>query len=194
MMQSWQQKILGSLDLLFLFSRGLQAFAGERRQAIRTCIGIEIILFPLLPITAAMVPPVGMEAQSYLRILLTTLAHYAITLGVGLAVHWQIVGWLGKRDRFWLVLESSAWCSLVFVGLVMLPVLGLDAAQLVPPAVLQRVYLVLTCYQFVVSGCILAAAYRVNIWLIIGWTMGGIFIDRESWNLLYALQGLPLLP
>ena len=189
-----KQKLVGSLDLLFLFPRGIGAFGGDRRVAIRTLVLVELLVMPLLPITVSMAPPLGMEGLPYQRVLLTMFAHYCVTLALSLALNWQIAGLLNKRPRFWLAMEAGAWCKLVFCAFVMVPLLCFDIFRLAPYDTMQRIYIILACYSYVFGACIAYAVYRINIFLIVGWMMAGLFIDRESWNVLYLLQGLPPLP
>lgn len=189
-----KDKLIGCFDLFLFFPRGINAFAGEKRTAIRTFIIVQVLLFPLIPITAAMVPPVGMEGQSYAFTLKIVLMHGVIVLVANLWITWLIAGFLEKQHRFWLGMEASAWCNLLFVTVVMIPLLILDRNDLVPDATMQRTYTILACYAYVFGGVVLYAVYQVNIFLILAWSILGFAVDRETWNILYALHGLPLLP
>lgn len=189
-----KDKLIGCIDLFLFFPRGINAFVGEKRTAIRAFIIVNALLFPLIPITAAMVPPVGMEGQNYPFILKIVLLHDLITMVAGLWITWLIAGLLEKQHRFWLGLEASAWCNLLFTTVVMIPLLILDHNDMVPDATMQRTYTILACYAYVFGGTVLYAVYRVNIFLILAWSILGFGIDRETWNILYALHGLPQLP
>lgn len=189
-----KDKLIGCIDLFLFFPRGIKAFSGEKREAIRTFILVQLLLFPLIPITSAMVPPVGMEGQSYAFTLKIVLMHYFIVMGANLWITWLIAGFLEKQDRFWLGIEAGAWCNLIFTAVVMIPLLLLDHFEMVPDATMQRTYTILACYSYVFGGVVLYAVYRVNIFLVIGWSILGFGVDRETWNILYALHGLPLLP
>ncbi len=178
---------------LFLFPRGVEPFKGERATAIKTLIIVQLILFPLIPITAAMVPPVGFESLTYDLQLKNVLLHGVITLVLTLALNWQVAGLLEKRHRFWLAIEVGAWLNMVFVTAVMIPLLLLQHFEMVPEATMMRIFIALTCYGFVVSGCVTYAVYRVSLPIIIGWMVANFCIDRETWNLLLLVQGMPLL-
>lgn len=193
MIPDFKRKLQGAVDLLFLFPRGVAPFSGERRLAIKTLIIVQIILFPLIPITVAMVPPIGFESLDYAGQLKNVLAHDAITLVLSLALNWQIAGVLEKRHRFWLALEVGAWLNMVFVVTVMIPLLLLQHYEVVPEATMLRVFIALTIYGFIVSGCVTYAVYRVSLPIIIGWMVANFCIDRETWNLLLLIQGMPLL-
>ncbi len=189
-----KDKLIGCFDLFLFFPRGINAFAGEKRQAIRTFIIVQLLLSPLIPITSAMVPPVGMEGQSYAFTLKIVFMHYFIVMAANLWVTWLIAGFLEKQHRFWLGLEVGAWCNLLFATVVMIPLLLLDHYDQVPEATMQRTYIILACYSYVFGGAVLYAVYRVNIFLVLAWSILGFAVDRETWNILYALHGLPLLP
>lgn len=188
------RKIIGSIDLLFLLPRGIAAFRGDKKTAIRTLVIIELLLAPLIPITAAMVPPVGMESYGYSQILFTTAAHYLITFIVSMAFSWQVAGLLEMRERFWLGIEAGAWVNLVATLVIMLPLLLLDHNGIIPHSSMERIYTGLAIYSFIIGGCITYAVYRINLFLVIGLGMAGLFIDRETWSLLYAMQGIQPLP
>lgn len=193
MIPDFKRKLQGAVDLLFLFPRGVEPFSGERRLAIKTLIIVQLVLFPLIPITAAMVPPVGFESLDYAGQLKNILAHDVITLVLTLALNWQIAGLLEKRHRFWLALEVGAWLNMVFVVTVMIPLLLAQHFDLVPEATMMRVFIALTIYGFVVSGCMMHTVYRVSLPIIIGWMAANFCLDRETWNLLLLIQGMPLL-
>lgn len=187
-------KILGCVELFFLFPRGIKAFRGEKAQSIKSFLIIQLLLLPLVPVTAVMDPPIGMENYSEQRILYTVMAHYFITTLASLGLAWQVAGFLEKRDRYWLGLEAGAWTNLLFTVPVMIPLLLLDHNGIVPAATMKHIYMTVMVYSFIFGACVTYAVYRINLALIIGWTIAGFCIDRETWNLLYLAQGIPLLP
>jgi hypothetical protein len=187
-------KILGCIELFFLFPRGIKAFRGEKAQSIKSFLIIQLLLLPLVPITAVMDPPVGIENYSEQRIIYTVVAHYFITTLAALGLAWQVAGFLEKRDRYWLRLEAGAWTNLVFTVPVMIPLLLLDHNGIVPTETIKHVYTIVWGYGYILGACMTYAVYRINLFLIIGWTIAEFCIDRETWNFLYLAQGIPPLP
>ena len=128
----FKRKIVGCIDLLFLFPRGVAAIKGEKATAIKTFALLTIIFWPLAPITAAMVPPVGFEGLTYGQQVLNIFFHDIISLILSLAFSWQVAGFLEKRERYWLAMEVGAWVSAFFTVLVMIPLLYVDYHKLAP--------------------------------------------------------------
>lgn len=186
-------KLLGCIDLLMLFPRGVNAFEGKKRTAIRAFLIATVALWPLGPISLLMVPAIGFESLDYWGQFRNCLAHDIITLVLSLSLTWQVAGVLEKRDRFWLGIEVGAWFGAFTNIAIGVPLLLIEYYKAVPVESMQHVYTILACYNFFVKGVITYAVYRINVPLIIGWTMAGFFIDRETWSLLLLIQGMPPL-
>ena len=193
MIPDFKRKLQGAIDLLFLFPRGVEPFKGERNTAIKTFLIVWLIQQPLGLISAAMGPPVGFESLSYAGQLKNIYAHDIIALILTSLLAWQIAGVYEKRDRFWLNFEAGAWASIVLTFTVVIPLLLLDTYANVPRDTMMRVYTAVACYSFVFGGVLLSACYRVSWYIAAGWTIANFCVNRETWNLLLMIQGMPLL-
>lgn len=189
------QKLRGGFDFVLLFGKGIAPFEteGTKAHAIRS-FWIPALLYPLVPFMAWFYPPLGMHGASYPygQIFLTVTAAYVLcfvaTLGFGYLFGYA----LKQRDRFWLFVQANNWASLSFT-IVTLPVMLMMIFNLMPREEMDRISVIVTCYSFLVSGCIAYRAFRVP------WELAGalacmtLFINQQVWNLLFYVQDIDLV-
>jgi hypothetical protein len=183
-------KLTGAFDLLFLFGRGIHAFSGARRAALRSLL-IPAALFPLtLPFTY-FYPPKGMESgYPYSQILATVVVQAALSLIFSLALVALLARAFNRLNKFWLFLEAGNWTALAMFG-ISLPLLLAAACGWLPREEMDRIFVIVQCYFYVVTGCIVFRSFRLNWQLSVFITIAILFADQTAWDLLFRLQGIP---
>jgi hypothetical protein len=187
-----KQKIIGGFELAFLFGRGVQNYSGTRPAALRS-LAIPAAGFILHLIVQAIwpYPPKGMETGfSYWQIARTDTAHFLISCALTFAFLYYVSGLLERRAKFWLWLEATCWAGLAGT-FITLPIALIEIFSWAPREVMDRVDVICTLYNILVTACIVYASLRINWYLAAGIAMGTLAIGNELTRILLAVQGIP---
>lgn len=183
-------KLKGAFDLLFLFGRGIGAFSGTRRAALRSLL-IPAALFLLALPFPCFYPPKGMESGLGCgQILAVVTAQTLLSLTFSLALVALLARAFGVLGKFWLFLEASNWTGLAAFSIT-LPLLLAAATGWLPREEMDRIFVIVQCYFYVVTGCIVFRAFRLNWQLSAFMAIVVLFADQTAWDLLFRLQGIP---
>ncbi len=194
-MATVKEKIKGSFDLTFLFGKGIKAFEdeGTKSHALKS-MWIPVALYPLGIAMAWFYPPQGMHDGSYpfSQIFMTVTAAYILGFFATLGFGWLFAYALKQRERFWLFVQASNWTSITFT-LVTLPIALMMIFDIMPREEMDRIAVIITCYGFLISGCIAYKSFRVP------WELAGalacmtLFINQQVWNGLFLMQDIDLV-
>ncbi len=194
-MATVKEKLKGAFDLTFLFGKGIQPFEAEgtKSHALKS-MWIPAALYPLGVFMAWVYPPQGMHDGSYpfSQIFMTVTAAYLLGFFATLGFGWTFAYALKQRDRFWLFVQAGNWVSIPFT-LVTLPIAAMMVFDVMPREEMDRIAVIITCYGFIVSGCVAYKAFRVP------WELAGalacmtLFINQQVWNALFYMQDIDLV-
>jgi hypothetical protein len=184
-----KKKLAGSFDLLMLFGRGIEAFSGKKRDALLSLV-IPAALFPFSLVFSACYPPKGMEHGYPLsQILMTVSLGGVISMVVSLALIAGLAWGFKKLDRFWLYLDASNWTGLA-IFIAMLPFILAAVMGWIQREEMDRIFVIIQCYLYVVTGCIFFRAFQVN-WQLAGFMMIVIlFVNQMTLEFLFRVQGI----
>jgi hypothetical protein len=194
-MATVKDKIKGAFDLTFLFGKGIKPFEteGTKAHAIKSMI-IPAALYPLGVVTAWFYPPQGMHDGTYpfSQIMVTLTAAYLFGFVATLGLGWVFAYALKQQERFWLFVQASNWTSIAFT-LVTIPVLLMMIFNIMPREEMDRIAVIITCYGFIITGCVAYKSFRVP------WELAGalacmtLFINQQVWNALFYMQDIDLV-
>jgi len=183
-------KLRGAFDLLFLFGRGIHAFAGTKRGALRSLVIPAALFFLALPFSY-FYPPKGMETgYPYSQVLMTVVLQFVLSFASSLVLVAALAKGFNRLGRFWLFLEAGNWTGIASFA-VTAPLLLAAVCGWLPRAEMDRIFVIVQCYLYVVTGGIVFRSFRIN------WQLAGavaviiLFADQTAWNILFKLQGIP---
>ncbi len=189
MLKYVRDRLAGGFDLVFLFGRGIEKFDGTKREAMLSLI-LPSALFFLSLYLSRFYPPKGMTAVPHSRAMELMTAHDVLSFILGNLLVAGLAKSLGVLDRFWLYFSSSNWVGISF-SILTLPLAIAAVTHYAPRAPLDRAFVLVDVYGYIVTACVVWRSFRVN-WELAGFiTIASLFVDQELWHLIYHLQGLP---
>jgi hypothetical protein len=188
---NFRAKIAGAFDLLFLFGRGIRRFSGTREEALQSVI-LPLALLPCTLAYSYFYPPKGMEAGAgALQILLTVAAQFILSFVFSNALVWGISALLERGDKFRLFFSASNWVSLAAFAATA-PFMIAAVTGLAGREEMDRIFVLLACYLYIVTAGIARRALDLN-WQLAGViAIATLFVNQELWRLIFAVQGIPL--
>jgi len=194
-MSTFREKFIGAFDLVFFFGRGIKPFEKEgTKKAALESLRIQAWLYPLAPFFAYFYPPQGMHEKDhpYIQVFLTVTALYIGGIAMNAVVGWLFAIFMDQRDRFWRFFQASNWVALP-AAIMGTPFIALAAFGSMPRAESDRMLLFLSCYMALVTACIAFRAFKIN-WQLAGFVACmSVFATQQAWNIVYLVQGLPLV-
>ena len=187
----FKDKIIGGFDLLFLFGRGIEKFSGSKNEILMSLL-VQLFLLPLSIAFSYFYPPKGMEAGfGHAQIIATALAQFVITYVLSYVGVWAIARSLNRQDKFRLFFSASNWLALPFF-IVMIPFMLIAAFGIVPREEMDRIFVLFSCYSYIITACIAWRSFRIN-WQLAGlMSIMTLFVDQEfGYHLIYRLEGIP---
>lgn len=189
-MSNLKKKITGSFDLILLFGRGITAFSGTKAEALRS-MWLSFSLFPLSLLATYYYPPKGMEeGYTYLQMAQTITVQYFLSFLIANGLVWLIAKAMNRADKFLLYFEAVNWVGIVF-AILTLPFAIMAIVGLMPREEMDRVLALISCYGYIVGGCVTYRAFNINWQLAAAITIVTLFVNEELWNVIYAAQGIP---
>ena len=185
-----RRKLSGAFDLFFLFGRGVERFDGNRHSAFRSLLPLGIVFTGAI-FFAAFYPPKGMEeGYNATQIVSTVAIHFTLSFFLSALAVAYISRLLKVHSRFWLFFEASNWTTLI-ASLLMLPFCLMAITGIIERLQADRLFAIFSIYGYIVTGCILFRALRVNWQLAGAITIVTLFISEELWHLLFFIQDIP---
>lgn len=188
-MTSIKKKIKGGLDLFFLFGDGIKAFEGTRTAAVKS-LWVVLLLYPVSPLFLYFYPPKGMEQHAYSAIFLTATAQYIASIIVGAMIAYVFASLLKQSEKFWLYFQAANWTGLAGM-VVAVPFMLLALSGFVTRLEMDRIFVVVAVYGYVVAGCIAYKAFKTNWQLAGAFACFNLVTAQAVWDMLYNLQGIP---
>ncbi len=190
-MLDFKNKVIGGFDLLFLFGRGIEKFSGTKKEAIISFY-VSLAFFPAGLAFAYFYHPKGMETgYGYLQIATTVITQFVLSFILSNALVATIAWSLKKLDKFWLFFSASNWVSVPFF-IVTLPFMIVAATGIVARDEMDRIFVLLACYSYVVTACIAWKSFNLN-WQLAGTiAIATLFVNQEIGHLTYIVQGIPI--
>lgn len=183
-------RLKGAFDLLLLFGQGIGAFSGKKKDALRSFV-IPVALFPVTLFLCRFYPPKGMETGfSTGAIVGTVAAQWILSFVFSLALVTVLARSLGKLDKVWLFWEANNWTALAMF-LVAFPFSAAAVFQWVAREQMDRVFVIMQVYGFIVVACIAYRAFKIN------WQLAGLvavvtlFANEMAWEILFRALGIP---
>jgi hypothetical protein len=190
-MSSIKNKLIGGLDLVFLFSRGVEHFSGTKKEAIYSLIPVLITLPPTI-LFAYLYPPKGMESgYGHGQILFTVMTHFTLAFILSNLVIAALCFAFERRDKFWLFFTAGNWTGLVF-SVITSPLVILACSGLVERNEMDRALALVTIYSYLITACIIWRALKINWQLAGAAAIAVLFVDQELGHALYIIQGIPI--
>lgn len=189
---TWQQKLKGAFDLLFLFGRGIDPFEKQNNKTdgIKS-LWIPVVLFPLGLIGAWLRPPAGLETVPRLNCVLTVAAQGIIGTVAGIGILWMAAVMMDRRNRFWIPFQAFNWVGLP-LAIICVPFLILALMGWYPREIMDRVFTVFLYYSFIVGACIYYRGLKIS-WELAGFfACLGILVGQLTQNALFTLNGVPI--
>jgi len=186
-----KNRLIGGLDLTFLFSRGIERFSGTKQEALVSLIPVLITIPPSI-VFAYFYPPKGMEAgYGHGQVLFTVMLHFTLAFAISNLVIAGICTALDKRDKFWLFFSAGNWTGLAF-SIVTSPLVIIACYGLVEREEMDRAFALVTIYSYIVTACIAWRALKINWQLAGAASIAVLFVDQELGHAIYTLQGIPI--
>ncbi len=190
-MLDFKNKITGGFDLLLLFGRGIKKFSGTKKEALVSVI-LPLALFPCSLAFSYLYPPKGMEVgYEYPQIAATITAQFILSFIFSNALVMGLSRLLDRGDKFWLFFSAGNWAS-VALFIVTVPFMIAAASGIVGREEMDRIFVLVSCYSYVVTACIAWRAFSLN-WQLAGVVaIATLFVNQELWHFIYSIQNIPI--
>lgn len=179
----------GAFDLVFLFGRGIKAFDPSIPAMLRSFWWL-VLLYPVLVISALAYPPKGLEDAAVLQVITNVTIQHFFSYAAFLAVMVPLSRALSVKQNLPLFITALNWVS-VAATIITLPFFVAAVLEWFPRTEMDRIFVIIQCYFYIVTGCIARRA------LNIGWEFAGmiavvsLFMGQTAWDILFLLQDIP---
>jgi hypothetical protein len=185
-----KNKVKGAFSLVFLVGDGMHAFSGKRGDVIRSFF----IMFGLLPFvlwTNILYPPHGMETGYSVSSIMTTAAvQFFLSLFLSLGVLLVTGMVFGRLHTLGLFLEASNWTALASF-ILCVPFITLAVTGWLPRDEMDRIFVIITIYFYVVTGCIVNRTFQLNWQLAAAIACFLMLADLRAWEWTMQLRHIP---
>lgn len=183
-------KLKGAFDLLFLFGGGIHAFSGSKRDVIYSLV-IPILLFPVTLFFSIFYPPKGMEVNyPDSQILVTVFLYTIFSFMFSIAAVFLLARAFNKSGKILLFLETVNWVGAAFF-LVTLPLTLAAVFNWILREEMDRIFVITQCFFYVIIAHVVFRVFQLN-WQLSGFiAISVLFVDQTTWDVLFAVQGIP---
>ncbi|MCK5556025.1 MAG: hypothetical protein KAI76_07300 [Alphaproteobacteria bacterium] len=183
-------KLKGAFDLLFLFGDGIHAFSGSKRDVISSLV-IPVMLFPITLSFNVFYPPKGMETNYPDNQILTTVSlHTIFSFVISLIMIFFLAKAFNKSDKIWLFLETINWVGAAFF-LVTVPLALAAIFNWILREEIDRIFVITQCFFYLAIAHVILRVFQLN-WQLSGFmAISVLFVDQTTWDVLFAVQGIP---
>jgi hypothetical protein len=178
----------GAFDLVFLFGRGINVFDPGVPAMMRS-FWLPVLTYPLLPVYAVMYEPKGMEGFPAMQVVTTVTIHFVLSYVGFLSLAALLAKAMGVAARVPLFITASNWVGIAALA-VTFPFMLAAVMGWIPREEMDRLFVIIGIYFYVVTGCVAFRALKVN-WQLAGFiAIVSLLVSESVWDMLFFFQGI----
>ena len=152
---------------------------------------IPVMIFPVNLFFSIFYPPKGMETNyPDSQILVTVFLCAVLSFVFSIALIFLLARAFNKSGKILLFLETINWVSVAFF-LVTLPLTLAAVFNWILREEMDRIFVITQCFFYMVIAHVIFRVFQLN-WQLSGFmAISILFVDQTTWDVLFAVQGIP---